>query len=82
MPRLIPPSAILVIYAIIVEQDVGKLLLAGFIPGAFSALVVYAALIIGIAVIFKTVGPPVGGLYVEASAFCPCRLRCPSWRSW
>jgi len=39
LASLIPPSAILVIYAIIVEQDVGKLLLAGFIPGAFSALV-------------------------------------------
>ena len=60
LASLIPPSAILVIYAIIVEQDVGKLLLAGFIPGAFSALV-YAVLIISIAVIFKTVGPPVGG---------------------
>ncbi len=60
LASLIPPSAILVIYAIIVEQDVGKLLLAGFIPGAFSA-VVYAALIIGIAVVFKTVGPPVRG---------------------
>ena len=39
LASLIPPSAILVIYAIIVEQDVGKLLLAGFIPGAFSAVV-------------------------------------------
>ncbi|MEM9636453.1 MAG: TRAP transporter large permease [Pseudomonadota bacterium] len=60
LASLIPPSAILVIYAIIVEQDVGKLLLAGFLPGMFSA-VVYATLIIGIAVIFKTVGPPVSG---------------------
>ena len=60
LASLIPPSAILVIYAIIVEQDVGKLLLAGFIPGAFSALV-YATLIIGIAVVFKSVGPPVRG---------------------
>ena len=60
LASLIPPSAILVIYAIIVEQDVGKLLLAGFIPGAFSA-VVYGLLIIGIAVFFKTVGPPVTG---------------------
>lgn len=60
LASLIPPSAILVIYAIIVEQDVGKLLLAGFIPGAFSA-VVYAALIIGIAMTFKNVGPPVRG---------------------
>ena len=60
LASLIPPSAILVIYAIIVEQDVGKLLLAGFLPGAFSA-VIYGLLIIGIAVIFKTVGPPVRG---------------------
>ncbi|MEQ9674657.1 MAG: TRAP transporter large permease [Roseovarius indicus] len=60
LASLIPPSAILVIYAIIVEQDVGKLLLAGFIPGAFSA-VIYALLIVGIAVIFKSVGPPVTG---------------------
>ena len=60
LASLIPPSAILVIYAIIVEQNVGKLLLAGFIPGAFSA-VVYALLIVGMAVIFKSVGPPVTG---------------------
>lgn len=60
LASLIPPSAILVIYAIIVEQNVGKLLLAGFIPGAFSAFV-YALLIIGMAVIFKSVGPPVTG---------------------
>ena len=60
LASLIPPSAILVIYAIIVEQDVGKLLLAGFIPGAFSALV-YASLIIGMAMTFKNFGPPVRG---------------------
>ena len=60
LASLIPPSAILVIYAIIVEQNVGKLLLAGFIPGAFSA-VVYALLIVGMAIIFKSVGPPVTG---------------------
>ena len=60
LASLIPPSAILVIYAIIVEQDVGKLLLAGFIPGMFSA-VIYASLIVGIALIFKSVGPPVTG---------------------
>ena len=60
LASLIPPSAILVIYAIIVEQDVGMLLLAGFVPGAFSALV-YGCLIVGIAIVFKSVGPPVGG---------------------
>ena len=56
LASLIPPSAILVIYAIIVEQDVGKLLLAGFIPGAFSA-VIYAILIITIAVVPATRRP-------------------------
>ena len=60
LASLIPPSAILVIYAIIVEQDVGKLLLAGFIPGVFSAFI-YALLIIGMALSFKNFGPPVGG---------------------
>ena len=60
LASLIPPSAILVIYAIIVEQDVGKLLLAGFIPGAVSALV-YGGLIVCIALYFKNVGPPVSG---------------------
>ena len=60
LASLIPPSAILVIYAIIVEQNVGMLLLAGFIPGAFSALI-YGLLIVGIAVVFKSVGPPVRG---------------------
>lgn len=42
LASLIPPSGILVIYAIIVEESVGKLLLAGFIPGIISA-VIYAA---------------------------------------
>ena len=60
LASLIPPSAILVIYAIIVEQDVGKLLLAGFIPGAFSA-VIYGLLIIGMAIVIRNFGPPVSG---------------------
>ena len=60
LASLIPPSAILVIYAIIVEQDVGRLLLAGFLPGMFSA-VVYAALIVGLAMAWRGLGPPVGG---------------------
>lgn len=60
LASLIPPSAILVIYAIIVEQDVGKLLLAGFIPGVFSA-VIYGILIIGLALSIKNFGPPVRG---------------------
>jgi len=35
---LIPPSVILIIYGIITEQSVGKLFLAGFIPGVMEML--------------------------------------------
>jgi len=48
LASLIPPSAILVIYAILVEQSVGKLLIAGFIPGLYSALI-YVLIIVGMA---------------------------------
>lgn len=60
LASMIPPSAILVIYAIIVEQNVGHLLLAGFIPGAFSAIV-YAGMIIIMAMMNPRLGPPVRG---------------------
>jgi len=60
LASLIPPSAILVIYAIIVEQDVGALLLAGFLPGAYSA-VIYGALVIFMALTIKRLGPPISG---------------------
>ena len=74
LASLIPPSAILVIYAIIVEQDVGALLLAGFLPGMFSA-VIYAALVIGLALSFKGFGPPVGGFtWVQRFASLPPAL--------
>ena len=39
LAALIPPSAILVIYGIIVEQSVAKLLLAGLVPGLLSMFV-------------------------------------------
>ncbi|AVX05453.1 TRAP transporter large permease [Maritalea myrionectae] len=60
LASLIPPSAILVIYAIIVEQDVGALLLAGFIPGAVSALI-YGGLVVLMATFNKNLGPSVSG---------------------
>lgn len=37
LASLIPPSAALVVYGAIVDQSIGRLLLAGFIPGVFSA---------------------------------------------
>lgn len=60
LASLIPPSAILVIYAIIVEQDVGALLMAGFLPGAVSALI-YGGLVILMARFWPKLGPPVRG---------------------
>lgn len=60
LASLIPPSAILIIYAIIVEESVGELLLAGFLPGAVSALV-YAAIIIVWAMYRPSAGPSVSG---------------------
>ena len=60
LASLIPPSAILVIYAIIVEESIGRLLIAGFIPGIVSAII-YAGLIIFMAVRNPELGPPVKG---------------------
>ena len=60
LASLIPPSAILVIYAIITESSVGRLLMAGFLPGLVSALI-YAALIILMATFRKDLGPAVKG---------------------
>ena len=57
LASLIPPSAILIIYAIIVEESVGALLLAGFLPGVFSAIV-YGGIIIIWAKINPDLGPP------------------------
>ena len=60
LASLIPPSAILVIYAIIVEESVGALLLAGFLPGVVSAII-YALIIIVWARLHPEAGPAVKG---------------------
>jgi tripartite ATP-independent transporter DctM subunit len=60
LASLIPPSAILVIYAIIVEESVGQLLLAGFLPGLVSALI-YAAIIVIWAMLRPEDAPSVSG---------------------
>lgn len=41
---LIPPSGLMIIYGIITEQSIARLLIAGFIPGIVSALI-YIAMI-------------------------------------
>jgi tripartite ATP-independent transporter DctM subunit len=60
LATLIPPSAILVIYAIIVEESVGMLLVAGFLPGIVSALI-YMAMIVLLAKFNPKLGRPIRG---------------------
>ena len=43
---LIPPSVILIIYGILTEQSIGKLFLAGFIPGILEAVFYIAAIVL------------------------------------
>ena len=60
LASLIPPSAILVIYAIIVEESVGKLLLGGLLPGVVS-VVIYAGLIVAMCSFRPALGQPIRG---------------------
>lgn len=60
LATLIPPSALLVIYAIIVEESVGDLLVAGFLPGLVSALI-YVLIIVGMATFNPKLGAPIRG---------------------
>ena len=50
LSTLIPPSALMVMYAIIAEQSIGKCLMAGVLPGIISTLL-YVGLVISIAII-------------------------------
>jgi tripartite ATP-independent transporter DctM subunit len=60
LDSLIPPSALLVVYGIITEQSIGKLLVAGFVPGLVSAMV-YTAIIYGLCKRKPEMGRPITG---------------------
>jgi tripartite ATP-independent transporter DctM subunit len=60
LDALIPPSVIMVVYAIIVEASVGKLIIAGFIPGLISA-VCYTLIIVVWSAMKPEVGRPITG---------------------
>ncbi len=53
---LLPPSVVLIIFGMITEQSVGKLFLAGFVPGLLLA-VLFASVIVGWCGINPRVGP-------------------------
>ncbi|MCG8380724.1 MAG: TRAP transporter large permease [Gammaproteobacteria bacterium] len=61
LAALIPPSAILVIYAIIVEESVGQLLVAGFLPGILTAIA-YAAVPVILVSLNPSLGRPITGV--------------------
>lgn len=56
---LIPPSILMILYGIFTEQSVGKLLIAGFIPGVMSAAI-YMAMIWVRAKVAPELAPPPG----------------------
>lgn len=57
MGILIPPSIALVIYGIIVEEDVGKLFIAGIVPGIITVLL-YIFVIKALITFRPELGPP------------------------
>jgi tripartite ATP-independent transporter DctM subunit len=67
---MIPPSILLVLYAVMVEQPVGKLLIAGILPGLLEAIS-YMGLIYVIAWLSPALVPPPPAAVVS----WPARLR-------
>lgn len=53
---LIPPSNPMVIYAVLTEVDLGKLMMAGFLPGVLT-IVVYLLAIVGVAIFWPRLAP-------------------------
>ncbi len=46
LAALIPPSILMVVYAVITEQSIGKLLIAGIVPGILTAIIYCAGIYI------------------------------------
>ncbi|MCX5907083.1 MAG: TRAP transporter large permease [Deltaproteobacteria bacterium] len=61
---LIPPSILMIVYGVLTEMSIGKLFMAGFIPG----IVVSAVLSIGIRTMIY-LKPEIGGLTEKAKPF-------------
>lgn len=53
---LIPPSIGLIVYGVLVEESIGRLYLAGFIPGFLLAFMMMA-MIVGAAILFPSIAP-------------------------
>ncbi len=57
---LIPPSIVMVIYAVFVECSLGKLLMAGYLPGALSVLIFSIMIVVRVR-LNPHLAPPVPG---------------------
>lgn len=57
LDSIIPPSTLLVVYAIITEQSVADMLIAGFIPGVLTAIT-YGTIITIMAIRHPEIAPP------------------------
>lgn len=55
--NLIPPSTLMIIYGILTEQSIGKLLVGGFLPGLLGTAV-FSTMIIVRCIINPNLGPP------------------------
>lgn len=53
---LIPPSAALIIYGLLAEQDIAKLFMAGLIPGILT-VVLYVVVVKAVTALWPSVGP-------------------------
>jgi hypothetical protein len=83
---LLPPSVVLILYGIITEQSIGKLFMAGIIPGLLIAAF-FVVIIYGWAKMDPKIAPPVGAVDLEGEGphpagdrlgpddFCPGRRR-------
>ena len=56
---LIPPSISLIIYGVLVEESIGRLYLAGFLPG-FMLAGLFMVMIVGVAIIWPSIAPREG----------------------
>jgi len=70
---LIPPSALAVLYAILMETSVGKQLMAGLIPGLVT-MILYAAIVITRATINPSLAPAAKGITWKESLFSLPRM--------
>ena len=67
---LIPPSSMLIIYAIVAEQSVGHMFIAGFIPGVLLA----TAFVLGIFVMAHLTPKFIGGMSDQTDVMVPERM--------